>query len=100
MAHVASNTHTVGSSGPLMDRLTHAVIKETSKNLYEEFSSIFFLVFDSSSHRFRRYYIDVKHRENAFVLNPNSTAIVDAAPLRAVRKYRRKFHSFLFFSFL
>ncbi|CAF1589286.1 unnamed protein product [Didymodactylos carnosus] len=44
-----------------MDRLTHAVLKETSKNL--------------------KYYIDVKRRENAFILNPNSQ--YDCLPLRA-----------------
>ncbi len=32
---------------------------------------------------FRKYYIDVKRRENAFVLNPNSSAL-DSIPLKAV----------------
>ncbi|CAF0974361.1 unnamed protein product [Rotaria sp. Silwood1] len=52
MAHVVHN-NTDTTTSPLMDRLTHAIIKETSKNL--------------------KYYIDIKRRENAFVLNPNSS---------------------------
>lgn len=59
MAHVTSNSN---GTTPFMDRLTHAVIKETSKSL--------------------KYYIDVKRRENGFVLNPNSSAY-DSAPLKA-----------------
>ncbi|CAF0743262.1 unnamed protein product [Rotaria sordida] len=53
MAHVVHN-NTDTTTIPLMDRLTHAIIKETSKNL--------------------KYYIDVKRRENAFVLNPSSSS--------------------------
>ncbi|CAF0819008.1 unnamed protein product [Didymodactylos carnosus] len=49
------------STTPVMDRLTHSVIKETSKNL--------------------KYYFDVKRRENAFILNTNSQ--YDYLPLRA-----------------
>ncbi len=33
MANVASNNTDTNTPRPLMDRLTHAVIKETSKNL-------------------------------------------------------------------
>ncbi len=33
---------------------------------------------------FRKYYIDVKRRENAFILNPNSSSL-DSIPLKAVR---------------
>ena len=34
---------------------------------------------------FRKYYIDVKRRENAFVLNPNST-VIDPTFVRAINK--------------
>jgi hypothetical protein len=40
---------------------------------------------------FRKYYIDVKRRENAFVLNPNST-ITDSPPLRAVNEMKGNLH--------
>lgn len=33
----------------------------------------------------RKYYIDIKRRENAFVLNPKSSA-ADSIPLKAVNK--------------
>ncbi|UJR23755.1 hypothetical protein I4U23_026732 [Adineta vaga] len=59
MAHVASTNGTETSPRPRMDRLTHAILKETSKSL--------------------KYYMDVKSRENAFVLDGN-TSVFDLIP--------------------
>ncbi|CAF3803253.1 unnamed protein product [Rotaria magnacalcarata] len=78
MASVASNT-TDTTSKPLMDQLTHAIIKETSKNL--------------------KYYIDVKRRENAFVLNPkspfsDSTAVKAKLPNRSTKEHLSLYGSY------
>ncbi|CAF5100435.1 unnamed protein product [Rotaria sp. Silwood1] len=65
MARVITNNNgntSLPTTTPFMDRLSHSVIKEASKSL--------------------RYYIDVKRRENAFVLNPNSSAL-NSIPLKA-----------------
>ncbi|CAF2651593.1 unnamed protein product [Rotaria sp. Silwood2] len=65
MARVMTNNNgntSLPTTTPFMDRLSHSVIKETSKSL--------------------RYYIDVKRRENAFVLNPNSS-VSSSIPLKA-----------------
>ncbi|CAF4592497.1 unnamed protein product [Rotaria sp. Silwood1] len=65
MARVITNNNgntSLPTTTPFMDRLSHSVIKEASKSL--------------------RYYIDVKRRENAFVLNPNSSAW-NSIPLKA-----------------
>ncbi|UJR25103.1 hypothetical protein I4U23_006463 [Adineta vaga] len=66
MARVAANPNTNMTTTPFMDQLSHAVIKETSKNL--------------------RHYIDIKRRENGFILNPNSCAF-ESAPIRARYMY-------------
>ncbi|CAF1415212.1 unnamed protein product [Adineta steineri] len=65
MAHIALNNNG-NNTTPFMDRLSHAVIKETSKNL--------------------KHYMDVKRRENAFILNPNSSAL-DPVPSKARYMY-------------
>ncbi|CAF4245312.1 unnamed protein product [Rotaria socialis] len=65
MARVITNNNGNTSSSTktaFIDRLSHSVIKETSKTL--------------------KHYIDVKRRENDFILNPNSSAC-DSIPLKA-----------------
>ncbi|CAF1622694.1 unnamed protein product [Adineta ricciae] len=66
MARVAANRNSNVTATPFLDQLSHEVIKETSKSL--------------------RHYIDVKRRENGFILNPNSSA-VESAPIRARYMY-------------
>ncbi|CAF1093831.1 unnamed protein product [Adineta steineri] len=68
MANI-TNDSTDLNPRPCLDRLTHAVLKETSKSL--------------------KYYIDVKRRENAFVLNTNSS-VCDTIPLKTKFLYRTK----------
>ncbi|CAF0884487.1 unnamed protein product [Rotaria sordida] len=65
MARVITNNNgntSLQTTTPFMDRLSHAVIKETSKSL--------------------RHYIDIKRRENGFILNPNSS-VSNSIPLKA-----------------
>ncbi|CAF5166084.1 unnamed protein product, partial [Rotaria magnacalcarata] len=65
MARVITNNNGNTSSSTktaFIDRLSHSVIKETSKTL--------------------KHYIDVKRRENDFILNPSSSAC-DSIPLKA-----------------
>lgn len=95
MARVASTTNentNLPTPTPFMDRLTHEVIKETSKGLCVLISSkINIISFNEISlflSVYRRHYLDVKRRENAFVLNPNSTA-VDSVPYKAVNNQNK-----------
>ncbi len=84
MAYVASNNNentSLPTTTPFMDPLTHGVIKEASKSLWVFYFKIKMIQLYGVN--FRRYYLDVKRRENAFVLSPSSSPM-DSVPRKAV----------------